>query len=176
MRATSALVVLGCGLVFGGCTRYHYYAKIVKPDSTGTPREVVASWNVTERALWMDASSEGFSVKVACSTAIMDFEEQPDGIVMRSDGSWAGAQGEGAEAVCGRAHNVKHVKDVELDESLTLELWCKPDVDDEMALPTPFLPPGTYVFPKVERTESEVDVAACQTTDATLAADQGQAR
>lgn len=152
------------------CTKYTYYSRTTQPDSTGQPRELLASWHVTERKLWFDGSSEGVALKLACSTATMDFEEQPQGIVMRSDGTWSGAREEGGVAICGRVPGVQHVKDIKPGQSISVELWCQPLQDDEFASPTPYLPPKTYALSAVQRTEQEsVDVGECEAADAQAA-------
>lgn len=150
-----------CLALLSSCSSYTYYARTKQPDARGTEREVLAYWRVTQRALWYDESSEGVVVKTACSPSIMDFEERPSGIVMRSDHTWVGARDQGGQAICGRLVGVDHVKDIDVGQSITVELWCTPAQDDEFATPFPFLPAGSYEFRDVKRQKGDVDVAAC---------------
>lgn len=150
-----------CLVLLSSCSSYTYYARTKRPDARGTEREVLAYWRVTKRAFWYDESSEGVVVKTACSPSIMDFEERPGGIVLRSDQSWVGARDEAGQAICGRVVGVEHVKDIDVGQSITVELWCTPAQDDEFAAPFPYLPTGSYELRDVKRQKGDVDVAAC---------------
>ncbi|MEY4510025.1 MAG: hypothetical protein RLZZ450_2147 [Pseudomonadota bacterium] len=150
-----------CLVLLSSCSSYTYFARIERPDALGTKREVLAYWRVTKRVFWYDESSEGVVVKTACSPSVMDFEERPGGIVMRSDDTWVGAREEGGQAICGRVVGVDHVTEIEVGQSIRVELWCTPAQDDEFASPYPYLPAGSYDFSDVGRQKKNVDVAAC---------------
>lgn len=155
-------LVLGCLLasLLAGCTQHYFSARM--PNADGRGHAALASWSVTERALWFDESSETVRVQLECGLTVA-FQEREGGIYVLDDPSvWSGARALAGGTYCGRVVGASTLLDIAAGEPLTVELWCDRRWDDEeLTLAAPILPPGEHTFEPVQRSEHAAALAPC---------------
>lgn len=146
-----------------GCSHYFYSAR--KPDADGRGHEALAAWSVTERALWFDESSETVRVTLQCGKTI-PFQQREHGVYVLYDPAiWSEPRTIHGGQYCGQVAGASELADIAEGQTLSLELWCKPVVDDEgFTIDAPNLPPGSYTFGVVQRSEAAPQVAPCPST------------
>jgi hypothetical protein len=146
-----------------GCSHYIYSAR--KPNADGRGHEAVASWSVTERALWFDESSETVRVTLQCGKTI-PFQQRDDGLYVLFDPTvWSEPRTIGADQYCGQVSGAATLADLEEGHPLSLELWCQPVIDDEgFTIEAPSLSAGNYTFEAVSRGTEGPTVAPCPAT------------
>ncbi|HKP55159.1 MAG TPA: hypothetical protein VJV78_00485 [Polyangiales bacterium] len=154
-----------------GCAQYFYSAR--KPNADGRGHEALASWSVTERALWFDESSETVRVTLQCGKTI-PFQQREDGIYVLYDPTiWSEPRTIGDAQYCGRVEGATELSSLAVGQALRVELWCQPVQDDEgFTIDAPSLPAGSHTFGAVQRTDRAPAVAPCPTTsESTLTQD-----
>ena len=146
-----------------GCAQYFYSAR--KPNADGRGHEALASWSVTERALWFDENSETVRVTLQCGKTI-PFQQREDGIYVLYDPTiWSAPRAIAGAQYCGRVEGATELADLAVGQPLTVELWCQPVSDDEgFAIDAPSLPAGSHTFGVVQRTDEAPKIAPCPTT------------
>lgn len=153
-------IVLASLVILTGCSHYFYSAR--KPNADGRGHEAVASWSVTERALWFDESSETVRVTLQCGKTI-PFQQRENGLYVLFDPTvWSEPRTLGGEQYCGQVTGATTLADLQEGRPLSLALWCKPVIDDEgFTIEAPILPSGNHLFGTVSRGSAVPAVAPC---------------
>jgi hypothetical protein len=147
-------------VALAGCSHYFYSAR--KPNADGRGHEALASWSVTERALWFDESSETVRVTLQCGKTI-PFQEREGGVYVLYDPTlWSEPRTIAGADYCGQVQGAIELADIVEGQPLSLELWCQPVVDDEgFTIAAPSLPAGKHTFDVVQRADEAPQVTPC---------------